>query len=688
MLNLNEIEKLVLDKIKANAQSITKLNNSLNISEQELRKILTKLERELLIQENNGVYTYTLDSNHRIGVLKITKRNSGVVQISKNEVYFIDEELLNNAVYGDTVLIRIIDSFRHSAIIEDKKETERKITGTIIIRNKDFLVKADNPLFNAKLKLVNPPATIQENDKVYVSFDSKKDKTTYKVKEIEVLGNKYEVGVDITSIIRELEIEDRFTEEEIQEAYNIKESIGEEELKDRVDLRSEKIFTIDGKNSSDFDDALGITVLDNNNLLVKVCIADVDHYVQEGSILDQVAIKRTSSIYLFDRTIPMLPTILSNGVCSLNPQEDRLTITYAMEYDQAGNLVNYDVYPSVICSKQRMNYDDVEDVLTNPSSTKYQEFQDDLRLLELLRKNILSKRCEAGYIIQHNDERIVDYDKEQGKITNITKRPRLTSNLLVEEYMIAANICATLFAKKHNIPIIYRVQDDDPRETLIKKLKIIEKLGFKKHAFSEEDSTSDIMKKLVNFYKDDPNLKTILRVIRNTSKAYYTSATTGANTNHSSLNEKDYSHVTSPIRRYPDLYSSRQIKKYLYKERCQDSSISNLLAHINEQNDIINNCYHRTEGLKIGEYYEDSCELLPATIVNINKNFITFQLEDSTIGVIFKRDLYGFYFDEASYQYDNGFSSLKIGDKIQVEVVYFDKYQGKINYKIYTKCLF
>lgn len=680
MGNLTVTEKLVLEKIKSRSQNLKKLSKSLNISGKELKTILSKLERELLIKESNGIYIYTMNDNYRVGTLKITRRKSGVIEITPEEVYYISEKDLKNAVDGDTVLIKIIDKLKHSAVVEDKKEEERKLVGTIYIKNKRYFVKADNPSFTADLKLVKPPTNIHNNDKVYVSFKTLKNTTSYKVKEIEVLGNKYSVGVDIISIIKELGIEEEFSLEAQTAAESLKNYVDEEDLKDRVDLRSEKIFTIDGKNSEDFDDAIGITILDNNHLLVKVCIADVDHYVSENSLLDQIAINRTSSIYLIDRTLPMLPTIISNGICSLKPNEDRLTLTYELEYDIEGNLIRYNIYPSVICSKQRMNYLDVEDVLTNPSSEMYKEFQTDLRLLESLRKKIREKRIQSGYISRDEKKRRIFYDHQRGKITNVTTTERLNSSSLIEEYMIATNICASLFAKEQNIPIIYRIQDDEPKKVIKQRLEILKKMGFEKVEFQEEASNNEIIKNVLSAYKDHPYIEFINAILMNRNRGYYSNS----RNHHSNLNEEYYAHFTSPIRRYSDLYSSRQIKKYLKKQKREQDN-SEILEHINQKNSDIKICISRVEGLKLGEYYANKNKAMPATIIGINQERITVQLDDSTTGVIFRNNLKGYHFDYEKYQYQNKNSVLKLGDRILIELNEINRYKGTTNYKIYQK---
>lgn len=363
MMDYEEIKSLVLKKIESGKNNVKKLSTSLSISTADLDKILLELKNDLLIKENKGVYFSTIDKYHKIGKLMITKRGTGVVEISQNEVYFIDEKGLNNCIDGDTVLIKILDSFSRSATIEDKKETLRRAVGTVRFRNNKISINLDNPRLNAKLKLDKDKEFLKDGDKILIHFVSKKDKLSYKVNYVEVFGHEDEVGVDITSIVKELGINNTFSSEELNEAAKIKMIVDESDYKNRRNLINQKIFTIDGDDSKDFDDAVGIELLDNNYYLVRVCIADVDYYIKEDSILDKCAKNRGSSIYLLDRVIPMLPFELSNGICSLNPLEERLTLTYEMEFDENGYQVNYDIYLAVICSNVRMTYNHVEDVL-------------------------------------------------------------------------------------------------------------------------------------------------------------------------------------------------------------------------------------------------------------------------------------------------------------------------------------
>jgi len=676
------IKEKVLEKIENGKRTIEKLGVVLNIDEEELKSILLELKEDLLVKEKDGNYFLTLDNNHKIGVLNITRNGLGVVDI-EGFTYFIDETQLNRAIHGDLVLIKIVDPIRRIAIVEAKKGIYRELVGTVVIKNKNFFVNLDNPLIKKKFKLERRDEFLKTGDKVLIGLSSKNDEW-YRVDVLEVLGNKNEVGVDVLSIIRELSIKDSFLEEELVEANKVKSYVDEFEIVDRVDLRGERNFTIDGEDSMDFDDSVGISLLDNKHYLLKVHIADVDHYVKEGSLLDKGALKRGATTYLLDRVIPMLPFELSNGICSLNPNEDRLTITYEMEYDWDGNLVRSDIYLSAIKSKERMVYDKVDDVLVNDNSSYYLEYQDDLRLLNELAEKLFKKRIENGYIDFNNKERVIQYDNDSGKVVAVLVKERMKSEKLIEECMLAANCCGTMFAISHNIPIINRVQDEMTIEELEKRLEVLEKMGFSVSSFKGTCSVNDMVKKVVDYYRESEFVETILRNVTNKNRAYYTDEQKW----HSSLLEEHYAHFTSPIRRYPDLYSSRQLKKYLKNKKYEDRLSSEMLLDLNNKMMDIKLCSSRVEGLKLALYYQEKNEAMLARVINISEKFITVMFEELTTAILFKSDLDGYRFDRDTYRFvkKNG-EVIQVGDNILVELSGIEKYYGKSNFKLCKKLI-
>jgi len=676
------IKEKVLEKIENGKRTIEKLGVVLNIDEEELKSILLELKEDLLVKEKDGNYFLTLDNNHKIGVLNITRNGLGVVDI-EGFTYFIDETQLNRAIHGDLVLIKIVDPIRRIAIVEAKKGIYRELVGTVVIKNKNFFVNLDNPLIKKKFKLERRDEFLKTGDKVLIGLSSKNDEW-YRVDVLEVLGNKNEVGVDVLSIIRELSIKDSFLEEELVEANKVKSYVDEFEIVDRVDLRGERNFTIDGEDSMDFDDSVGISLLDNKHYLLKVHIADVDHYVKEGSLLDKGALKRGATTYLLDRVIPMLPFELSNGICSLNPNEDRLTITYEMEYDWDGNLVRSDIYLSAIKSKERMVYDKVDDVLVNDNSSYYLEYQDDLRLLNELAEKLFKKRIENGYIDFNNKERVIQYDNDSGKVVAVLVKERMKSEKLIEECMLAANCCGTMFAISHNIPIINRVQDERTIEELEERLEVLEKMGFSVSSFKGTCSVNDMVKKVVDYYRESEFVETILRNVTNKNRAYYTDEQKW----HSSLLEEHYAHFTSPIRRYPDLYSSRQLKKYLKNKKYEDRLSSEMLLDLNNKMMDIKLCSSRVEGLKLALYYQEKNEAMLARVINISEKFITVMFEELTTAILFKSDLDGYRFDRDTYRFvkKNG-EVIQVGDNILVELSGIEKYYGKSNFKLCKKLI-
>ena len=283
----------------------------------------------------------------------------------------------------------------------------------------------------------------------------------------EVLGHKGDPGVDILSIIRKYQLPEAFPEEVLQEADQIPETIDPKELEGRRDLRERTLVTIDGEDAKDLDDAVSVERLPNGHFRLGVHIADVSYYVKEGSALDREAYKRGCSVYLVDRVIPMLPPRLSNGICSLNPRVDRLTLTCDMEISEQGDLVDYDIYPSVIRSRERMTYDAVKRILVDEDPElirRYEPLVDMFRLMADLAKTLRRRRMNRGAIDFNFSEAKIFVD-EQGKPVKIVRRPRTIAESLIEEFMLAANETVAAHFARAELPFLYRIHKNRIRRS-------------------------------------------------------------------------------------------------------------------------------------------------------------------------------------------------------------------------------
>jgi ribonuclease R len=394
-----------------------------------------------------------------------------------------------------------------------------------------------------------------------INFEDQTDENAELHGKIEdVIGTAGELTTEIQSVLAKYNLIEEFPQDVIDETGKI--NAGEDAGK-RLDYRSKNCITIDPKDAKDFDDAVSIEKLQNGNYLVGVHIADVSHYVKENTKLDEEALKRATSVYLADRVIPMLPEILSNDICSLRPGEDRLTFSVLIEITPKGIVKKYDIKKTIINSKRRFTYQEVQDII----NTKKGDFQEDILLLFKLSQNLTKKRMNEGSLDFESKEVKFTFTPK-GKIKEILVKDRLDSMRLIEEFMLLANKCVTEFVSKKQkeekryLPFIYRVHDLPDQEKLKQLSEFIKQFGYKvKLTTPVPDKES--LKKLLTEVKGKPEEYVINDLlIRSMAKAIYTDKNIG----HYGLGFEDYTHFTSPIRRYPDLIVHRILYDYIQNE--------------------------------------------------------------------------------------------------------------------------
>ena len=381
-----------------------------------------------------------------------------------------------------------------------------------------------------------------------------------KVKKI--LGHKNDPGVDILSIVYQHGIEIEFSEESINQANKFSDSVSAEDIGDRRDLRADTIITIDGEDAKDLDDAVSLVKLPNNQFKLGVHIADVSHYVVEESPLDVESFERGTSVYLVDRVIPMIPHRLSNGICSLNPEEDRLTLSCEMVFDEHGELIEYDLFESVIRTTERMTYTNVRKILLEEDqeiSEKYNKivpmFKDMGELSDILRK----RRYQKGAIEFETKEAKLILD-EAGNTKEISFRERTVAEKLIEDFMLAANETVATHFNKHEIPLIYRIHDKPNPKKLNHFSEFVSSLGYRLNKKSGELTSSLQLRELLEQTSENVEGSIISRLaLRSMQQAKYTPDNVG----HYGLALENYAHFTSPIRRYPDLVVHRLIKEFI-----------------------------------------------------------------------------------------------------------------------------
>lgn len=542
----------------------------------------------------------------------------------------------------------------------------------------------------------------KNNSKVVVKIT--KEGTVNKKPEgkvVEILGKIDEAGVDLLSIVKEYKLPYEFPVKVIEEAKSIEKEVNKEEIKNRKDFRKEIIFTIDGEDAKDLDDAVNVEKTENETYILSVHIADVSHYVKENSFLDREAIIRGTSVYMLNKVIPMLPKELSNGICSLNEGKDRLTLSVMMEIDKDGNVISADVTKGVINVTKRMSYNGVQNLLDIEEKTKqptidemklyeeYKPYTEQIKLMTELAHILENKRLKQGYLDLDIPESKITLDKN-GHAIDVGKYETKFANNIIEQFMLTAN--ETIAEKFYwlEAPFIYRVHESPDQEKISELNKFLYNFGYKIKGSKENihpKAFADILEKV----KGKEEEKVISNLMLRTLKVARYEA---ENKGHFGIAGKYYCHFTSPIRRYPDLYIHRIISKYLesnynideeYKEKEQELAVK-YAESSSEREKIAQKAERDSEDLKKAEYMEDKIgEIYEGIVSGVTEFGLFVQLENTVEGLIRFENLGNEYFeyDDMHKQLigENTKTVYKLGDKIKVQVIDANKTSRRIRFK-------
>lgn len=533
---------------------------------------LEDLEAEgRVIKTKKGKYALPEFFEIYVGKLQIAQRGFGFVLVENVDMrdVFIPAGALKGAMNGDKVMVKLTKKGPKSEgeVIKVVERAHSTVVGTYQEgKSFGFVIPDDNKLKNDVFVSKNNTLGAREGDKVVVQIIKyAEERRNPEGKVIEVLGQSGAPGVDILSVIRSYGLPEAFNHRTLEEADKIPLEVSEDELKMRDDFRGLRVFTIDGKDAKDLDDAVHIQKLDNGNYELGVHIADVSYYVKEHSKLDKEALKRATSVYLLNRVIPMLPERLSNGICSLNPQVNRLTLSCVMEIDKRGDVVNHRISEGLIRTVERMNYDDVSDMIEGVADdaliSRYKEIYDDILMMAELAKILHEKRVRRGAIDFDFAETRIKLDGE-GKPIWVGKAERRTGHRLIESFMLAANETVAEQFFWLELPFVYRIHEDPKPEKIETLNKFLYHFGYK-----VKGQADDIHPKAIQQLIEEVTGKKEEHVIskmalRSLKQAKYTPYNEG----HFGLSAKYYCHFTSPIRRYPDLQIHRIIREFLRGE--------------------------------------------------------------------------------------------------------------------------
>ncbi|MDD6734831.1 MAG: ribonuclease R [Clostridiales bacterium] len=651
----------------------------------EFKSIIDELIREgKIFCSKRKRYAPCEKNNIFPGILSINPRGGfGFVRIENAEKdIFIPSDSMNTATDGDKVLVKLIKN-RHrrdeGEIISVLERSQRPVSAVL---TDDFSAKPDNPRlpFSVKLKELCGAKT---GDRVLLNLTDFLPNGVVYGEVSAVLGSSRDLKTFADTIIIENGIKTTFESETLSEAAAYSDRLSPEDYKGREDYRKDTVFTIDGDDARDFDDAVSLKILENGNFSLGVHIADVTHYVAEGSALDNEAFIRGTSVYLTDRVIPMLPVKLSNGLCSLNPNEDRLTLSVIMEIDkESGNVIRHKLVKSVIRSCERMTYNNTAKILCGDEvmCNRYRHLVPVLTKMHKLSKLLFKRRMDRGSINFDFPEPKINLD-ENGIPVSIEKTVRNDAHRLIEEFMLIANETVAEFAFWADIPFVYRVHEQPDAEKMDSFRKFIGSFGY---VMKGKEVYPKDLQQILNEIKGTENETMIAAyMLRSLMKAEYRPECIG----HFGLAAKYYSHFTSPIRRYPDLTIHRILKAFLdgkdlshYPDFVKDSA-----SHSSDTERTAELCERSVSDLYKTAYIRDfvGCTF-PAVISGITNFGIFAELENSVEGLIRLETIAGDYYelDEKARCVTgrrHGFV-FRIGDSVNIEVVRADLETRQIDF--------
>ena len=661
----------------------------------DVKKIIKKLakENEIKISSKNKIHPLSNDDKSLMGEISLAQGGYGFF-ISDNNEYmdvFISQNNLNSANDKDRVKIEIIKEKEYGKNAEGKVvEILQRNTSQIVglyKKNKGFgFVISDKDNLSSDIYIDEKfSKKAKNNDKVVCEIIKYPKNGSPEGRIVEVLGNKNDFNVDVLSIIRSYGLKDNFSKKTKKEAVFIEKEIDVSKEKDRKDLRDLFTVTIDGRDSKDFDDAISIEK-DEEDFILYVHIADVSHYVKENSEIDKEAYQRGNSTYLYNIVLPMLPEELSNGICSLNPNENRLALSLKMRINKLGKVVDYKIYKSIIKSNYRLVYDDVNDYLDNEDKVYDDEILiEKLELFDNLYKILKNKREKRGAIDFNFTESQIDVN-EKGDVLNISIFERGSANKMIEEFMLVSNeTIASLFAYM-DFPSLYRIHEK-PKDEKVESFKnILNTLGYNiKGKELHPKDFQEILKEVSG--KDDESLVNML-MLRTMRKAKYTNY----RDIHFGLATKYYTHFTAPIRRYPDLIVHRLVKDFVDNkfENISQSSLEKQLAknaeHLSITERNSEECERDVEDLYKCKYMKKYIgEKFQGIISTITDFGIFIELENTVEGCFmykFSDDHFDYIEEKLSCVNRDNNKRYKIGQKVLIEVKNVDLEKRNIDFDL------
>lgn len=711
-LNLSTFEKELQEKLLAKMKeesykpmTVQEIQEMLEIEQadefKELVKMLVRLEQSgHLIRSRTNRYGVPERMNHIRGKFIGHAKGFGFVtpETEGMDDIFIPPSEVNGAMNGDIVLVRVsseaIGEKREGSITRIAERKTTQVVGTFQDnRGFGFVIPDDKKLpMDVFIRKGDTLGAVDGHKVVVEITDWPEDTKSASGMVTQILGHKNDPGVDILSIIYKHGIAIEFPNEVIEHAKSVPSEVREEDLGNRRDLRDDLMITIDGADAKDLDDAISVVNHENGTYTLSVHISDVSYYVTEGSPMDVEAFDRGTSVYLTDRVIPMLPHALSNGICSLNPDVDRLTLTCQMTIDQFGKVIKHEIFESVIKSKERMTYDDVYKIIEEKDeelSEKYAHIVPMLNDMADLAEILRNKRMDRGAIDFDFKESKVLVD-EEGWPTEVVVLERTVSERLIEEFMLAANETVAENFHWMDVPFLYRIHEDPKAEKLQRFFEFLTNFGIVVKGTGNEvhpRALQEIVESIAGM-PEEAVISTML--LRSMQQAKYLDESLG----HFGLSTEYYTHFTAPIRRYPDLIVHRLIRTYLLNKDVSRATVDywnehlpEIAEHTSERERRAVDAERDTTSLKQAQYMVDKIGEEFEGVVSSVTNFGLFvELENTIEGLVhvsyMTDDYYRFDDRQMIMIGEHTGKQFRLGDEVTVRVAAVKPEESAIDFEL------
>lgn len=697
----------ILEYLESNKQAsvnelVTKLKKESSQDFRELVKVISLMERKHQIRFNDEGQIQLYQKKQTItlkGVFHAHKNGFGFVELEGEEDdLFIGRNDVHHAIDGDlveVVITKVADRNKGTSaeakIVDILEHSLKTVIGQLILDEEKpkyaGYIRSKNQKINQPIYVKKPSLVLEGTEILKVNIEKypSKKHDFFVATVLDIVGHINDPGIDVLEVLESMDIVSEFPEKVLDEANRISENLSEQDYHNRLDLRDELTFTIDGADAKDLDDAVHIKRLKNGNFELGVHIADVSYYVKEGTSLDKEALNRATSVYVTDRVVPMLPERLSNGICSLNPNVDRLTQSAIMVIDKRGKVVDYTITQTVIKTTFRMTYSDVNDIINGDEekSRQYHRIVDSIHTMVDLHTILETMRLKRGALNFDTSEAKILVNKE-GRPTDIVLRQRGIAERLIESFMLVANETVAEHFSTLNLPFIYRIHEEPKAEKVQKFIDYATTFGIRIYGTASSMS-QETLQQIMESVKGEPYEEVLsMMLLRSMQQARYSENNYG----HYGLAAKFYTHFTSPIRRYPDLLVHRMIRDYGHSKEIAEhfqQVIPEIASQSSSRERRAIEAEREVEAMKKAEYMKEFVgEEFDGVVSSVVKFGLFVELPNTVEGLIHVTNLPEFFhYNERTLTLKGEQSGVvfRVGQEVRIKLVRADKQTGEIDFE-------